>query len=316
MTGAFLLANGALVATQSVLVALPGRGVPAAVARLRTGGWALLAPAGVLVVVIAGALGPGIATSLSRLALVAVPVLAVAALAWAARGARPAFALLVPPLLALAWWQAGSVPGDAAAAALTALSCITLGRLLAGAVRVAWLKAGLVIWAILDAVTVFSSQANPPDATVNAAVPGPGLPQLQFLDLHAASLSYADVFVAAVLGGVLAAEGVRAWPVALLVLALSLVFDLLFFAFDTLPATVPIAVALVVSEVVRGRLAEVRPHGETHAERAARIDTRELGRRLRRFGREQQATREAIEAELRREHFGRMPPDWGERPAR
>jgi hypothetical protein len=271
MSGPFVLANGALVATQAALVALPGRGVPGWVARLRAGGWALLVPAGVLAVVIAGALGPGVATSLSRLALVAVPVLAAAALVWAARGARPAYALLAPALLAIAWWRAGGILGDAAAAALTALSCVTLGRLMAGAVRGAWLKAGLVAWAIADAVSVFSSQLQPPDATINAAVPAPGLPQLQYLDLHAATLSYADVFVAAVLGGVLAAEGVRAWPVALLVLGLSFVFDLLFLAFDTLPATVPVAVALLVSEAARGArsLVEAGPQDRACSPRSA-----------------------------------------------
>ena len=37
-------------------------------------------------------------------------------------------------------------------------------------------------------------------------MPAPGAPQLQYLDLHYASLGYGDVFVAGVLGGVLAAE--------------------------------------------------------------------------------------------------------------
>jgi hypothetical protein len=182
-----------------------------------------------------------------------VPLLAAAALGWAARGARPAYALLVPAWLALAWSGAGSVPGDASAAALSALSCVTLGRLLAGAVPGAWLKVGLLAWAVYDAIAVFGAPLHPPDATVDAAVPAAGLPQLQVLDLHAASLGYPDVFVAAVLGGVLAAEGVRAWPVAGLVLGFSIAFDVLFLAFDTLPATVPIALALLVSEAARRR---------------------------------------------------------------
>ena len=89
---------------------------------------------------------------------------------------------------------------------------------------------------------------------MNAAVPAPGLPQLQYLDLHYASIGYGDVFVAGVLGGVLAAERVRQWPVALLVLGLSALWDLLFLVTDTLPATVPVAGALVVHEGMRLRL--------------------------------------------------------------
>lgn len=258
LTSPFLLANGVLIATQAALVALPGRGVPKPVGRLRAGGWAFLAPACVIAVVIAGALGPGVATALSRLALVTVPLLAATALGWAARGARPAFALLAPALLALAWWRAGSLAGNAAAAALAALSCVTLGRLLAGAVPGVWLKAGLVLWAVYDAIAVFGSPLHSPDATVDAAVPAQGLPQLQYLDLHAASLGYADVFVAAVLGGVLAAERGRTWPVALLVLGLSVAFDALFLAFTTVPATVPVALALLVSEAAHRRAAAAR----------------------------------------------------------
>ena len=267
VSGPFVLANGALILAQAGQVALPARGVPEPLTRLGSGRRALVASGVVLGFVVAGALGPGVATALSRLALVAVPLLAAAALGWGARGAKPVDVLLAPLLLALAWWRAGRLSGDAAAAVLSALSCVTLGRLLAGVVRSGWLKAGLLVWAAYDAVTVFGSPGRSPDATVDAAVPAVGLPQLQWLDLHAASLGYADVFVAAVLGGVLAAEGRRAWPVALLVLAFSIAFDALFLAFDTLPATVPVALALLVSESRRrSGLAPIRQRPvTTHA---------------------------------------------------
>ena len=65
---------------------------------------------------------------------------------------------------------------------------------------------------------MFGNQLQAPNAVLNAAVPAPGLPQLQYLDLHHASLGYGDVFVAGVLGGVLAARGIRQWPAALLLL--------------------------------------------------------------------------------------------------
>jgi hypothetical protein len=88
---------------------------------------------------------------------------------------------------------------------------------------------------------------------LNAAIPLPGAPQLQYLDIHYASLGYGDVFVAGVLGGVLAAERRRQWPVAVLTFVLSGLWDLLFFHFNTLPATVPPAVALLISETTRRR---------------------------------------------------------------
>jgi hypothetical protein len=51
-----------------------------------------------------------------------------------------------------------------------------------------------------------------------------------------------------VLGGVLAAEGRPQVRAALLVFVCSALWDLLFFHFDTLPATVPVAVALLLLE--------------------------------------------------------------------
>jgi hypothetical protein len=246
---AFVPANAVLVATQAALVAVPAAAAPA-IARRRRGGVAVavIAVLAVLAVIVVAAWVPAATGALSRLALVAVPPLAAVALAWGARSSRPALVVLAPPVLALAWLRAGHLDGDAAAAALSALSCVTLGRLLAAAVPGLWLKAGLVVWAVYDAISVFSHPLAPTGAVGAAAVPAPAFPQLQLLDLHAARLAYADVFVACVLGGVLAAEGRRQWSVALALLGLSAGFDLLFLAFSSLPATVPVAAAMLIRE--------------------------------------------------------------------
>ena len=83
--------------------------------------------------------------------------------------------------------------------------------------------------------------------------PAPGLPRLQFVSFGPASLGYGDLFIAAVLGGVLAAEGARGWRWALVAYALAEAFTLLFYVTDTLPATVPIAATLLVREALRYR---------------------------------------------------------------
>jgi hypothetical protein len=246
---AFVLANAGLIATQAALVALPGRGVPETVRRLRRGAGPFVPIGCVVAIVVAGSLGSHLSVALTWLALLSVPPLAAAALGWAVRGSRPAAALLVVPPLLLAACRVGELDGDAAAAALTALSCVTLGRLLAGAVPRAWLIAGVAVFAIYDVIAVFTDPHMSPDAAVNAAMPGPGLAQLQVLDLHAARMSYADVFLAALIGGLLAVEGRRQWPIALLVLVISILFDVLFVAFSTLPATVPVAAALFLRGV-------------------------------------------------------------------
>jgi integral membrane sensor domain MASE1 len=82
--------------------------------------------------------------------------------------------------------------------------------------------------------------------------------------------------VAGLLGAVLAREGRRQGPMALLTLVLAGVFDLLFFVLNELPATVPVALALIVGEVWvwlgRRRATRSRaptPKSETAVEAAA-----------------------------------------------
>jgi hypothetical protein len=95
-----------------------------------------------------------------------------------------------------------------------------------------------------------------PNATLVAAAPGGGLPQLQSELFGSVSMGYGDLFVAALLGAVLASAWRRQAVGALATLALAGVFDLLFFVLHELPATVPVALALIVIEVrdrLRGR---------------------------------------------------------------
>src|SRR3954454_16895214 len=212
-------------------------------ARLKGPAWALFLPLSIAIVVAAIAAIPQVADGITWIALILVPIGAMLALGWALRGARPPFALLGAALFILAWTETGSLAGDATAAALTALSASTVGRLLAGLVPGVYLRLGIITMAIIDAYLVFSEKLQGPNATLNAAVPVQGAPQLQYLELHYASMGYGDIFVAGVLGGVLAAERARQLPAALLVLVLSIAWDLLFLHFNTLPATVPVAVA-------------------------------------------------------------------------
>jgi hypothetical protein len=253
MTPEFIAANSILISTQAALVAAPAAGVPRWLLRLGGRAWALILPLSIAIVVAAIALVPEVANALTWVSLILIPPGAMLALGWAMHGAKPGYAAIAVVLFIFCWAETGTLLGDAAAAALTALSTITLGRLLAGLVAGVWLKAGLVAMAIIDTILVFGNQLQGPNATLNAAVPAPGAPQLQYLELHYASMGYGDVFVAGVLGGVLAAEGTRQWPAALMVLGVSILWDLLFFHFNTLPATVPVAIVVVLLELWRRR---------------------------------------------------------------
>jgi hypothetical protein len=254
----FWISDAVLITAQASLVALPAAAHPVGLRRLRGAGWALVPVGSIAIVVAVLAAAPSTADFLTYLALVATPLLAAVALGHVVHRGRPIWAVAVLPLLAVAWTAKGSLAGDASALALTALGCLTLGWLLAAITPTGWLKLGIVGMAVIDSYLVFSELLQQPNATLNAAAPAGGLPQLQFVSFGSAVMGYGDFFLAAVLGGVLLAEGTRRLPVAAACLVLAAVFDLLFFVLDTLPATVPVALALGFSELLR-RMRAARP---------------------------------------------------------
>jgi hypothetical protein len=256
----FWLSIGVLSLSQGALVALPGTLSVPWLQRRRSRLWAAIPPLSVIsFVFIARAAEQASAQSLTYLALVAVPVLAALALGWLGRGARPALALATPVLFALAWADRTGLAGEAAALALSGLSCVSLGVLLAAVTPPRWLAAGIVLMACADTALVVSELLQHPNEVLNSAHPAAGLPKLQAEAFGSAAMGYGDLFVAGLLGGLLA----RGWPpggrsartgqirAAALVAGLALVFDLLFFAVDELPATVPVAVGLIVVALMR-----------------------------------------------------------------
>jgi hypothetical protein len=253
----FWVSDAALIGAQAATVALPRRNAIRLPERLRSRWWALV-PLGSIVAVIVGInWASGTAHGLAWLALIAVPPLAAAALGGLARGGRLWLAPLAGALLALAWADRHGLAGEAAAVALDMLSCATLGVLLATVTPASWLKVGIVLMAVGDAYLVITDLLQPSNEVLNAAVAAPGLPQLQRELFGSAIMGYGDLFIAGVLGAVLANEGLRTARVALLVFVLAALFDLLFFTVSELPATVPVAVALVVVEAARRRRSAV-----------------------------------------------------------
>jgi hypothetical protein len=261
----FWLSDAVLISAQASLVALPRTPPPQALRRLGGAWWALVPAASIVIVVGAIALAPGTADFLTWLALIATPPLAAIALGHIVVGARPRWAVAVIPLLAIAWAAKDSLPGDAAALVLTAMGCLTLGWLLAAVTPAALLKAGIIVAAVVDSALVFSTALHTPNATLNAAAPGGGLPQLQAVTFSDAVMGYGDFFVAGILGSLLLTERTRQAPVALACLAFAATWDLLFFVRDELPATVPVALALIASELWKRRSPSGTPAGPSAA---------------------------------------------------
>jgi hypothetical protein len=260
----FIPSDAAMLCVQAGIVAAPRRPpeVPW-IKRLSGPAWALIPLASIVGVIFAIRYMSGTATGLTWLALIAVPLLAAAALGWACRGSRPWLALLAIPLFLLAWKSGTTLWGEGAATLLSALSCVTLGVLLAAVAPPGWLKLGIIAMSAADVWLVLSDLLQTPNSTLVAAAPAPGsglhLPQLQSELFGSVSMGYGDLFVAGVLGAVLARQGRNQWTVALLTLVLAGAFDLLFFVLGELPATVPVALALIFDEAwVRFRRRHVR----------------------------------------------------------
>jgi hypothetical protein len=232
------------------VVALPRAWEPGVLERLRSPLWALLPAASVVGFVLVGqAVERDSARALTYLALVAVPPLAALALGWLIFRATPKLALLAIPIFALAWADRGGFAGEGAAVVLSALSCVALGTLIAAVTPARWLALGIVAMALADTALVVSDLLQAPNNALNAAHPAGGLPRLQSELFGSAIMGYGDLFVAGVLGGLLAVATTRSRQLrgAVLVALLALAFDFLFFAVNELPATVPVASALAMT---------------------------------------------------------------------
>ena len=233
---------------QAVLVALP-RARPAAWAEsLRSPWWAVIPAASIIVVIAIVAATPGSATVLSYLALIACPPLAALALGWLIRGSQPVWALAAIPLFALAWVSKGALAGESAAA-----------RDLLARLRHPRLDPRLLRSRPLAAMGDLRDGDDRRDLRHRRTSPGPQrgphrrragrrAPRLQVIAFGAARMGFGDVFVAATTGCLLAGDRRRQLTAAGLAAVLGLAFDLLFFVLDTLPATVPVAVALALTQ--------------------------------------------------------------------
>jgi hypothetical protein len=233
---------------QAALVVCPAPRELPALARFRSGWWAAVPAASVVAFVFGARALSGLADGLTYLALIAVPPLAALALGWAVRRARPSLALAAALLFALAWADRQGLAGEAAGLALDSLSCVALAVALVAVSPRVLVKLGIVTMAAVDTWLVVSDLLAAPNRALNAATPVAHLPQLQRVVFSAAVMGYGDLFVAALLGALLAAQPRLAWRGAAIAGLVGLAMDLLFLVVKELPATVPIALTLLMLE--------------------------------------------------------------------
>ena len=68
------------------------------------------------------------------------------------------------------------------------------------------MKLGIYAMALVDAYLVFTDLLQEPNSALNAAAPAANLPKLQLVDWGSALMGFGDLFIAAVLGALLARD--------------------------------------------------------------------------------------------------------------
>ena len=245
----------ALAVAQGLTVVLPRR--PRRVALRISHTWvAILPPAAFLVTVAGLARHPSLALVVVAVACIGVPVLGALAIGAFARGGRPERALLVVPLLALAALHVG-LAGELAVLTLVMLSCVALGSLLAAVAGVRELVIAALLVAVLDLVLMHVGGIRIATAALLDAHAG-RIPDFAQPVLGRMTIGYGDFFVAALAGAIASRRPSLQTVVALATTAFALAQYALSSDGDLLPATAPVAVALVVAAVV-ARLRRRRP---------------------------------------------------------
>ncbi len=239
----------ALAVAQGVTVVLPRS--PRRVALRIPHTWAAILPPGAFLATVAGlATHPSLALLVVAIAAVGVPALGALAMAGHARGGRPVRAVLVVPLLLLAGLRVG-VAGELAVLMLVMLSCVALGSLLAAVANVRALVVAAVLVAALDLALVHVGGIRVATAALLDARAG-AMPDFAQPVLGHMTIGYGDFFVAALAGAIAARRPRHQWVVALATTCFAFTQYALSTDGDLMPATVPVAVALLAASLVAG----------------------------------------------------------------
>ena len=210
--------------------------------------WAAILPPAAFLATVAGlAMHPSLALAVVAVACVGVPLLGALAIAAFARGGRPMRALLVVPLLVLAALHVG-VAGELAVLTLVMLSCVALGSLLAASAGVRELAIAALLVAALDLVLVHAGGVRIATAALLDARLG-RMPDFAQPVLGRMTIGYGDFFVAALAGAIASRKPSRQTLVAFATTAFALAQYALSSDGDLLPATAPVAVAMVVATI-------------------------------------------------------------------
>jgi hypothetical protein len=242
----------ALCAVQAVVVLVPRPAPPLLRSR-----WLGLIPLAAIggIVLLMGSYA-SLAQAATDVAAIATPILACAGIV----AFRIRWLALLAPVAYLIAWKGSGRPVDIATDFLIAGACATLAWLTGMIVTRGALAIGILVATAVDVYQVLvTKQVQPVAEELGKAVPVEHLPRLQQAVWAGASMGWGDLYLAGLLGVVLAVSARRIRIEATCVLFVAgLVLGFGFAVLDTLPATVPVSVALVwaFAREARGRRIE------------------------------------------------------------
>jgi hypothetical protein len=233
---------------EGALVLLPRAKPFPALARLRAPAWAALLPLSIIVGTFGLLIAPSLAPQTVLAAAVTTPLLAAIAVLLVVR-AR----LLVLPLAALAGVLAVTATGPGGhigTGVVTALACLTVGAALQRLIPGRWLLLGVVAMSVVDITLLLAGPGYHETAVLAAAQTNFHGPRFTGARIGGTTIGYPDLFLAALLGASLAGQRAQVRAAGLLVV-LAVAYDSMLSPGLLLPATVPIALTLVVVGLVR-----------------------------------------------------------------
>lgn len=242
---------------EGALVLLPRARPFPGLARLRGPAWAALLPVSIIVGTFGLLIAPGLAPSTVFAAAITTPLLAVIAVLLVVR-AR----LLVLPLAALAGVlavAASGLGGHVGTGVVTALACLTVGAALQRLIPGRWLLLGVVAMSVVDITLLLAGPGYHETAVLAAAQTNFHGPRFTGARIGGTTIGYPDLFLAALLGASLAGQRAQGWAAGLLVV-FAVAYDSLLSPGLLLPATVPIALTLVMVGIIRHRRRRPQPH--------------------------------------------------------
>ncbi len=234
-------------ALEATVVMLPRRTAFRSLSRLRAPAWAAILPG----IILAGTFGPITLPSVARaLALGVAFVSPVVALAGALSAVRIRLlgALLVIALAAVAIAEVAPL-SQLGFSLVTALACTSVGVALNRLIPRAWLAPGVLAMSVLDVALLATGIGVHQDLLLAAASRGlPGF-ALTGVQLGGVSIGYPDLFLAGLLGAAVAPDGRQA-QAAGAVFVLTLALETLLVPGEVLPATLPLALTLLLTSTL------------------------------------------------------------------